>query len=166
MCVCVCVYMQGNFYWNSLFQGWVSRLVSFQEVSPEIIYKNYPEFWYCRLFGKYLNIHKRCSKFPACFSQTLCETDRTKANKALGAGCQAKTGQEATQGRDHHQTNAETQLSITREEVAAWKKTGKGWKRAGKLVRWYPAEDGTMSDGLGQEFCYLPISKLDRVITF
>lgn len=63
------------------------QLVSqYQEVSPETIYKNYPEFWYCRLFGKYLNIHKRCSNFPACFSQILCETDKTKANRALGVG--------------------------------------------------------------------------------
>lgn len=44
--------------------------------------------------------------------------------------------------------------------------TGKGRDRTGKLVRWYPAEDGTMSGGLGQEFCYLPISKLDRVKLF
>lgn len=135
----------------------------YQEVSPEIIYKYYPEFWYCRLFGKYLNIHKRCSNFPACFSQILCKTDRTKANKALVLA--AKVRKQLRGGTITGEMQRHSCQSLGKKLLLG-KHTGKGRETAGKLARWCPAEAGTMSSGLGQEFFYLPISKLDRVVTF
>lgn len=41
--------------------------------------------------------------------------------KILGADCQAdKSGRSSEEGRDHHWRSAETQLSVFREEAAAW----------------------------------------------